>query len=119
MNAAVAPRQKNNLLFVKDSRNPKRWLVDGGSSASIEPPSAEQRAAGPSTSYLQAANGTKIACYGQRQEKISLGDRTYDCNLIIADVTQPILGSDFLASSYLAPQSPGQLSYRLERSQHH
>ena len=103
MNAAVAPRQKNNLLFVKDSRNPKRWLVDGGSSASIEPPSAEQRAAGPSTSYLQAANGTKIACYGQRQEKISLGDRTYDCNLIIADVTQPILGSDFLASSYLAP----------------
>ena len=97
MNAAVSPLDTNNLLYVHDTKNPRRWLIDGGASLSIVPPNNAQRAQGPTKSVLQAANGTKIACYGHSKEIVNLGDRTYDCNLVIADVTQPILGSDFLA----------------------
>ena len=103
MNAAVSPQTHSDLLFVHDAKTPQRWLIDGGATLSIVPPTAEQRLKGPVESSLQAANGTKISCYGHVQQEVSLGDRVYDFNMVVADVTQPILGSDFLASSYLAP----------------
>ena len=108
MNAAAAPLEKNNLLFVHNAKSSNRWLIDGGASLSIVPPTTTQRANGPTESVLQAANGSKIKCYGRTQEEVNLGDRTYICDLVIADVTQPILGSDFLASSYLAPNHRDQ-----------
>ena len=37
-----------------------------------------------------------------------LGDRVYSHKLVVADVTQPILGSDFLAANYLAPNHRDQ-----------
>ena len=60
--------------------------------------------------YLQAANGTKIHCFGSVAKTITLGSKSYDFDFIIADVKHHILGADFLAEHYLAPnQRDGSL----------
>ena len=104
MNAAVSQQVENDLIYVHDSKTREVMLVDGGASLSIDPPTSEQRANGPVTDIkLQAANGTPINCYGRVRKEISLGDRTYPFDIIVADVSQPLLGADFLAANYLAP----------------
>ena len=103
MNAAVSPSEINNFMHVHDAKHPRRWLSDSGSSVSAIPPSDAQRAKGPSLDLLMAANGTQINCYGRQKLDVNLADRTYKFELVVADVTQPILGSDFLAHHYLAP----------------
>ena len=103
MNAATSPNNPNRLLFVHDAKTRTRWLVDGGAVLSIIPPTPVQRRRGPTATKLQAANGTQIKCYGSRLMTINLADRTVKFPITIADVSQPILGSDFLAHSYLAP----------------
>ena len=67
------------------------------------PPTLAQRLQGPSEMQLQAANGSRIQCYGVRQMPIHLADRKVSFPIVIADVKQPILGADFLAKNYLAP----------------
>ena len=90
-------------MHVHDAKHPRRWLSDSGSSVSAIPPSDAQRAKGPSLDLLMAANGTQINCYGRQKLDVNLADRTYKFEFVVADVTQPILGSDFLAHHYLAP----------------
>ena len=93
----------NDLLYVTDTVTKRKWLVDGGAVLSIIPPTLAQRAAGPTSTQLQAANGTKISCYGIKEMTISLADRQVVFPIHVADVRQSILGADFLAHSYLAP----------------
>ena len=94
---------KNNLLYVHDASTQQKWLIDGGAVLSIIPPTLAQRLNGPTSTQLQAANGTKIPCYGVRNVNIHLADRKILFPVTIADVSQPILGADFLAHAYLAP----------------
>lgn len=47
--------------------------------------------------FVSAANNTKIATYGERSLTLDLGlHRTFRWVFLIADVTNPILGGDFL-----------------------
>ena len=105
VNAAVPTDKKthNDLLYVTDTVSKRKWLIDGGAVLSIVPPTLAQRTAGRSNTQLQAANGTKIACYGVQEMVVSLADRQVKFPIHIADVKQSILGADFLAHSYLAP----------------
>lgn len=50
---------------------------------------------------LTAANGTTIPVYGQQHLKINIAGRTYSWNFIVADITLPLLGADFLANYQL------------------
>ena len=93
----------NDLLFVHDSVTKRKWLIDGGAVLSIIPPTTAQRVKGPNGTRLQAANGSPIACYGSSKIVVSLPDRQIPFNVVVADVGHSILGSDFLAHSYLAP----------------
>ena len=95
--------QKGSLLHVIDSRENKKWLVDGGALLSIVPPTHSQRSAGPNGTRLKAANGTTIDCFGTINKTLVIGDRSFPFDFIIADVQQRILGADFLANFYLAP----------------
>ena len=45
---------------------------------------------------LVAANGTSIKSFGSQRREIKIGDKTYQFVFIIAKVTRPILGIDFL-----------------------
>ena len=91
------------LLHVTDRNSDVKWLVDGGALISIQPPSQKQRKKGPTDQKLRAANGTEIACYGSVTNTIKIGKQTFIHNFVLADVQSHILGADFLAKNYLAP----------------
>ena len=95
--------QKGSLLHINDSRTNEKWLVDGGALLSIIPPTPQQRNSGPNGTQLKAANGTKIDCFGTITKTITIGERSFTFEFIIANVSQRILGADFLAAFYLAP----------------
>ena len=101
MNAATG--QKGSLLHVTDKLEGHKWLVDGGALLSIIPPTPSQRRHGSNGLGLCAANGTKIDCYGSVQKTIVIGERSFTFLFTIANVRQRILGADFLAEFYLAP----------------
>ena len=102
-NVNAVTGQKGNLLHVWDSCNNIRWLVDGGALLSIVPPTKEQKVSGPIGTQLRAANGTTIDCYGTVTKTLTIGKRSFTYDFTIADVRQPLLGADFLAEYYLAP----------------
>ena len=95
--------ESGSLLHVCDNIRNEQWLVDGGALLSIIPPTNAQRRAGPNSTQLQAANGTKIDCYGTENRTIKIGQQDFNFTFVIADVSQRILGADFLAEFYLAP----------------
>ena len=101
MNAATG--QNGFLLHVTDENEGNKWLVDGGALLSIIPPTKSQRRLGPNGTQLCAANGTKIDCYGKIRKTLLIGNRSFDFEFVIANVRQRIIGADFLASFYLAP----------------
>ena len=75
-----------------------QFLVDTGSDLCVYPRS---RVTGPRarTSYeLYAANGSTIATYGVINLRLDLGlRRVFEWRFVIADVSQPIVGVDFLS----------------------
>ena len=101
VNAATGP--KGSLLHVIDESEGHKWLVDGGALLSIVPPTNSQRRQGPNGLGLCAANGTKIDCFGSVEKTLVIGGRSFTFTFTIANVRQRILGADFLAQFYLAP----------------
>lgn len=85
-------------LYIKDRATRTRFLIDTGADVSIIPVSAcKRQASKTSTLRLYAANGTPIATYGTATLQVNLGlRRDFTWKFIIADVTQPIIGADFL-----------------------
>ena len=90
-------------MYARDIKNKRDWLIDGGAFVSLVPPSHAQRTKGPNSQKLRAANGSSIDCYGEIVLDIHLGSRTFKHTLLIADVKVSLLGADFLAYHYLAP----------------
>jgi hypothetical protein len=88
------------LLHVFDSKTRKYFLVDTRSELSILPPGLA-KATRPSNQPLVAANGSPIKSFGTRQIELQLGLQNYSWRFIVAEVTQPILGGDFLRSHSL------------------
>ena len=86
-----------------DVRTGSKWLVDGGALISILPPTSTQRLKGPVEAKLRAANGTEILCYGTINDTIQIGKQSFNHEFVLADVQSKILGADFLAQNYLAP----------------
>ena len=101
--AASREKEKGDLLYIRDPKTKYKWLIDGGALLSILPPLPSQRKIGPNGTKLSAANGTAIQCYGKTRHRVTLGNKVFPFDFIIADVTQPIIGADFLAHFYLAP----------------
>ncbi|GBM89708.1 Transposon Ty3-I Gag-Pol polyprotein, partial [Araneus ventricosus] len=71
--------------------------LDTGADISVVPPSSAERCKPKSLLNLLAANGTKINTYGTRNLSLNIGlRRIFPWSFIIADVSRPILGADFL-----------------------
>ena len=102
-NVNTVAGQNGYLLHVTDKLKNQKWLVDGGAVVSIIPPTHAQKLKGPNGTGLRAANGTPIKCYGTSVSKIQIGEQTFEYEFTVADIQQRILGSDFLAHNYLAP----------------
>ena len=89
-------------LFVRDLHSGTRFLVDSGAEVSVIPPTPADRQRLHRGAPLFAANSARIATFGQRSITLNLGlRRTFRWVFIVADVTHPILGADFLSNFHL------------------
>ena len=94
--ADVTGPNPSRLFFISDRDSGLRFLIDTGAQVSVIPPSAKDRNA-PSPLTLQAVNNTSIRTYGSRSLTLNLGlRRTFRWVFVVADVTNAILGADFL-----------------------
>ncbi|GFW93628.1 transposon Tf2-9 polyprotein [Trichonephila clavipes] len=74
----------------------QKFLIDSGSEICVIPPSPTMNKS-PQSNFLFAANNTKIPAYGMVRKELNLGlRRPFIWTFIIADVSSPIIGADFL-----------------------
>jgi len=111
LSAASDPSPKPSRLFVTDRSTKVRYLIDTGSDVSVYPRPMVRGQRQVDKKELFAANGSVIKTYGHLAIQPDFGlRRTFLWRFIIADVTTPIIGSDFLAHFHLLPDvKKGQL----------
>ncbi|GBM89281.1 hypothetical protein AVEN_142375-1 [Araneus ventricosus] len=87
----------NCRLVIHDRPSGLNFLVDTGADISVVTPSSAERCKPKSLLNLLAANGTKINTYGTQNLSLNIvSRRIFPWSFIIADVSLPILGDDFL-----------------------
>src|SRR5215469_12032538 len=94
--AAVCEDLSTSRLKIFDSLSKRFYLIDTGAEISLLPRDADSS---PSVSFrtLYAANGSTISTYGEKLCTVSLHlRRTFPWVFTIADVSQAIIGADFL-----------------------
>lgn len=92
---------RGELLFIRDSTSGKRFLVDSGSQLSLLPPAGTDRSAGGCGPPLSAANGSSITSFGTRSVTVCFNGRQFEWDFVIASITAPIIGADFLFANGL------------------
>ena len=103
-----AKRAQAQLLYVKDDISGRCFLVDSGAFVSVFPASGLDTRSHRPSALLEAVNGSKIRTYGHKQITLSINGRKYAWQFLVADVTQPLLGADFLCSNTLMVNVKGQ-----------
>ena len=84
-------------LFVTEKSSNRDFLIDTGADISVIPPNYRERGNAPCSFKLSAANGSQIRTYGSKMIHLNLGlRRPIRWIFVIADVQQPIIGSDLL-----------------------
>ncbi|GFW04252.1 hypothetical protein TNCV_2670171 [Trichonephila clavipes] len=91
------PSKHTSRLFLLDRKSGQKFLIDSGSEICVIPPSPTMNKSPQSNFSLFAANNTKIPAYGMIRKELNLGlRRPFIWTFIIADVSSPIIGADFL-----------------------
>ena len=90
-----------NLFFVRDRLSTHNFLVDTGAEISVLPPAGIERRNNTQGLVLLAANGSNIKTYGKRAVTLDLPPGLFQWNFVLADVSRPILGADFLRANSL------------------
>ena len=96
------------LLYIWDHRSGRRFLVDTGAEVSVIPPSGIDTRSGNIGTPLTAANRSSIKTYGVRTIPLTFDFNRFKWEFIIADVSQPLLGADFLRAHSLLVDVKGQ-----------
>lgn len=105
---AAATGHDNGLLFICDATSKRNFLVDTGAEVSVLPATGlETRTRKPGPPLL-AANGSSIQTYGTRTLSLSFLSKTYMWNFLLADVSRPLLGADFLRAHSLLVDLKGK-----------
>nr|XP_057908117.1 uncharacterized protein LOC131104680 [Doryrhamphus excisus] len=99
--AAVGAGERSELLFVNDSLSGRRFLVDSGSQVSLLPPGRTDKSARGGGPLLSAANGSSIDTFGTRSVTVCFHGREFEWDFVIASITVPIIGADFLCANGL------------------
>lgn len=92
-------RRTPGRLFVTDKNSRVQFLIDTGSDLCVYPRNFMKNKKIKKSEYeLYAANGSIIPTYGFINISLNLGlRRVFDWRFVIADVTKPIIGVDFLS----------------------
>lgn len=94
--SAASYLRTKKILQMKDHCNKIPFLIDTGAELSIIPATSEDRRRQP-ISFLHAANGTNIPVYGEKSLTVDFNlRRTFRWVFAVANVSQPIIGADFL-----------------------
>nr|CAB3266318.1 sodium-dependent neutral amino acid transporter B(0)AT3-like [Phallusia mammillata] len=93
--------EAGNLLYVLDRSAGRNFLVDTGAEVSVIPPTGLERRTNPPGTPLVLANGTHIPTYGSRLVTMHLPFGNFQWRFVLADVSRPLLGADFLRSHSL------------------
>lgn len=97
MAADDCPSPSTGRLFVTDRSTKTQFLVDTGSDLCVYPRSALPIRRARTSYNLSAANGSNIATYGYLNLDLDFGlRRSFVWRFVVADVTKPIIGVDFL-----------------------
>jgi hypothetical protein len=91
-----------NLIFLHDSQNNFKFLVDSGASISILPHSSSAPPKGP---HLVGANGKLIPAWVRRRQTVCFAGHNFEFDFFLAAVATPIIGMDFLAKFELSQQN--------------
>ena len=94
-----------DLLKIRDERSGLSFLVDTGASVSLLPHSSKKV---PSNRPLKTADGKLLPSWGTRKMTLSFGNRTFEWTFILASVSMPILGIDFLSRHKLMVDTDGR-----------
>lgn len=92
-------------LYMVDKKTRTKYLVDTGSDVSIYPRRLTRNTGRTAQTFeLYAANGTRIPTFGTVTIQPEFGlRRAFLWRFVVADILQPIIGSDFLAHFHLLP----------------
>ncbi|GFW85499.1 hypothetical protein TNCV_145441 [Trichonephila clavipes] len=91
------PSKHTSRLFLLDRKSGQKFLIDSGSEICVIPPSPTMNKSPQSNFSLFAPNNTKIPAYGMVRKELNLGlRRPFIWTFIMADVSSPIIGADFL-----------------------
>ena len=101
LNAIPADSPSSNLIFLQNVLSSRKFLVDTGASVSVSPHLLQQPRPPSVAVQLRTTNGTAMDTYGSRQIALQFGPRRFDWTFLLADVSIPILGSDFLCHHHL------------------
>ena len=96
------------LLYARDRYSGRRFLVDTGAEVSVFPATRSDRLSQSQGPKLTAANGSNIRTYGKRTISLRFNDCHFKWTFTIAQVTQPLLGADFLWANSLLVDLKGQ-----------
>jgi len=86
------------LIFLQDSVSKQQFLVDTGAAVSVFPHRSSAATSGP---LLAGADGKPISAWGKVTKKLNFGLHTFIVSFILAAVSKPILGIDFLSAHRL------------------
>jgi hypothetical protein len=87
-----------SLIFLQDSVSKQQFLVDTGAAVSVLPHRSSAASSGP---LLSGADGKPISAWGKVTKKLNFGLHTFIVSFILAAVSKPILGIDFLSAHRL------------------
>jgi hypothetical protein len=86
------------LIFPQDSVSKQQFLVDTGAAVSVFPHRSTTATSGP---LFSGADVKPISSWGKVTKKLTFGLHTFIVLFILAAVSKPILGIDFLSSHRL------------------
>ena len=105
---ALAAGHNSGLLFLCDTVSKRQFLVDTGAEVSVLPATGLDRRTRQTGPPLLAANGSSIGTYGTRTLSLHFASNTYQWKFVIAEVSRPLLGADFLRSNSLLVDVKGK-----------
>ena len=106
---ATAVQLPDNALHIIDTLSRTKYLVDTGACCSLFPASPSQRTqADPDPVALVSAAGEAIPTHGTAEKIIQLAGQSYRWSFRLADVSQPLLGADFLIHHKLIVDMAGR-----------
>lgn len=102
--AANGPSPNPSRLFITDRTSKIQYLIDTGSDMSVYPRTLVRGRRSINATELFAANGSVIRTFGELTLQPDFGlRRAFPWRFVVAEVTTPIIGSDFLAFFHLLP----------------